>query len=85
MKVYLDRTNCKTWESPCESCFSSHYLGDEIEPNYCLVKIEDDHQPARTFIIEDRDGVEKILVVDENNWAAVHDSWMMTWEQVEAA
>ncbi len=80
MKIYLDRRDCPTWAAPCETCFSSHYLGEEIEPNYCLVRTVDDGRVERTFVIKDRDGVDKVLVVDENNWADIHDSWMTIWE-----
>jgi hypothetical protein len=81
MKIYLDRRYCTSWAAPCEQCFSWHYLGDEIRPNYCMVELVEDGRPERTFYIKDRDGVDKILVVDEDNWADVHDSWMLMWEK----
>ena len=58
MKIKIDRRKCTCWSAACETCFSWHYLGEEIRPNYCMIEVEDDGQPERTFYIEDRDGVD---------------------------
>jgi hypothetical protein len=81
MKIYLDRHNCTSWIGACETCFSQHYLGEQILPNFCLLDVEDDGQPERTFVIKDRDGEEKVLVVDEENWPEVEDSWFISWKK----
>ena len=81
MKIKIDRRKCTCWSAACETCFSWHYLGDEVRPNYCLIDMEDDGKPERTFYIEDRDGVDKVLVVDEDNWAEVYDGWQMTMQE----
>jgi hypothetical protein len=81
MKLYLDRRNCNSWAAACETCFSWHYMRDEVEPNYCLYDLVDDGRPERTFYIKDRDGVDKILVVDENNWQDVYEGWILDWEK----
>jgi hypothetical protein len=44
-----------------------------------LEEIEDGH-PALTVEIIDRDGSEKTLVVTDENWGAIFDSWMLTWQ-----
>ncbi len=80
MRIYLDRASCDVWIGACETCFSWHYLGEEIIPNFCLLKIEDDGRSERTFVIQDRDGVEKVLEVSLENWPEVHDSWFLAWK-----
>jgi hypothetical protein len=85
MKIYIDRRYCNCWAAACETCFSWHYMGDEIKPNYCLLDVVEDKQPERVFHIKDRDGVDKVFVVDENNWADVQDTWMLTFEKEQGA
>lgn len=84
MKIRLDRRKCDSWIGACEACFSEHYLGREVLPNYCLVDIEEDGQPDRTFVILDKDGGEKVLVVDEENWAEIQDSWFLYCQKLAA-
>jgi hypothetical protein len=81
MKIVLDQRNCKCWEAACESHFGWHFLREEITPVDCTKEIIDDEQPALTFIILDRDGTDKVLVVDESNRAEASDSWRMAWEK----
>ena len=81
MKIILDRRGCPLWNCACESDFSSHYLGPEVIPTYCLLEMIDDACPERTFVIKDKDGVDKVLVVDQQNWADAHDSWFLAWEK----
>ena len=50
-------------------------------PVDCTVEIIDDGKPERIFLIKDRDGSDKELVVDENNRALATDSWQKAWEQ----
>jgi hypothetical protein len=45
----------------------------------------EDGRPEITFCIKDRDGVDKTLVVDENNRADASDSWLLAWQQQQAA
>lgn len=84
MKIYLDRRGCNCWAAACETCFSWNYLDAEIRPNYCLVDVQDDQRPARTFYVQDRDGSVKTMVVDEHNWPEFHDSWQLSWEKQQA-
>lgn len=84
MKIRLDRRKCDAWIGACETCFSQHYLGQEVIPNYCLLDIEEDGQPERTFIILDQDGGEKVLVVDEENWREIQDSWFLYCQKLSA-
>ena len=81
MKITLDRRTCTCWAPACESHFGRHFLREEVTPIDCTLDILDDGNEARTFIIKDRDGVDKTLVVDERNWAEAYDSWMIAWEQ----
>jgi hypothetical protein len=80
MKITLDRRNCNCWQPACESHFGWHFLRNEVTPIDCTIEILDDSQETRTFIIKDRDGVDKQLIVDEQNWADAYDSWQLAWE-----
>lgn len=80
MKIVLDRRSCNCWDAPCETHFGWHFLGAEITPIDCTVEISEDGKLERTFVILDRDGVERILVVDEVNRDAAMDSWRTAWE-----
>ncbi len=81
MKITLDRRNCTCWDPACEAHFGWHFLRDEVTPVDCTTNIEDDGRPEITFVIKDRDGVDKLLVVDEANHAEAYDSWLMAWEK----
>lgn len=81
MKIILDRRTCTCWQPACETHFSWHFLREEITPIDCTVEISVDGKEARTFIILDRDGIDKELVVDEHNWAEAYDSWQDAWEE----
>jgi hypothetical protein len=80
MKIILDRRSCKCWDAACESHFGWHFLRDEIRPVDCTTEIVEDGQEELTFIIKDRDGSDKILIVDETNRDEAHDSWRLAWE-----
>lgn len=84
MKIILDRRTCNCWEPACETHFGWHFLRDEVTPVDCTVEIRDDGQPETTFLILDRDGIDKVLVVDEENWAEAYDSWRLAWEKQQA-
>jgi len=84
MKIVLDRSVCQCWIAPCESHFGWHFLGEEIRPVDCTVKIEEDGKEELTFLIKDRDGTDKVLVVDEHNQAEAYDSWLLAWHNQQA-
>jgi hypothetical protein len=84
MKIILDRRNCTCWQPACESHFSWHFLREEIAPIDCTLEIIDDGKESRTFIIFDRDGIDKVLRVDEQNWAEAYDSWQLAWEDQQS-
>jgi len=84
MKIILDQRSCKCWNAPCESHFGWHFLREEITPVDCTTEITDDGQEALTFVIQDRDGSQKILVVDETNRGEASDSWRLAWEKQQA-
>ena len=81
MKIVLDRRNCNCYEPTCETHFGWHFLREEITPIDCVLEMSDDGQQEITFLILDRDGVDKTLVVDKNNHDVAYDSWMSAWEQ----
>ena len=84
MKIVLDRRSCNCWDAACETHFGWHFLRDEITPVDCTVDISDDGKPEITFVIKDRDDVDKILVVDKSNRAEAYDSWLQAWEEQQA-
>ncbi len=81
MKIMLDRRTCNCWQAACESHFGWHFLREEITPIDCTLEVIDDGKAERTFLIKDRDGIDKLLVVDDSNWADAYDSWQLVWEQ----
>jgi hypothetical protein len=81
MKIVLDRRSCGCYDQACETHFGWHFLRDEVTPVDCTLQIIDDGRPEREFMILDRDGVDRTLLVDENNWADAYDSWRLAWEQ----
>jgi hypothetical protein len=84
MKIVLDRRSCTCHDPACETHFSWHFLREEITPIDCVVEMSEDGQQELTFLILDRDGIDKTLVVDRNNQADAYDSWMQAWEKQEA-
>jgi hypothetical protein len=81
MKIMLDRRTCNCWQAACESHFGWHFLREEITPIDCTLEVIDDGKAERSFLIKDRDGIDKLLVVDDSNWADAYDSWQLVWEQ----
>jgi hypothetical protein len=81
MKIVLDRRSCTCWEPACETHFGWHFLREEITPVDCTLEIVDDGSPDTTFLIMDRDGLDKVLVVNQDNLAQAYDSWIIAWEQ----
>ncbi len=75
MKIILDRRGCNCWDASCDAHFGWHFLREEIAPVECLVEAVDDGNQAITFCIKDRDGLDKVLVVDQANRAEVYDFW----------
>ncbi|MDX1435413.1 MAG: hypothetical protein R3335_01285 [Anaerolineales bacterium] len=82
MKVILDRRSCTCWEAACESCFAGNLLAEFFVPA-CIVEEIDDGGPDLTVVLWDRDSSEKTLVVTEENWGAVFDSWMLAWQEAQ--
>jgi len=80
MKIILDQRSCKCWDAACETHFGWHFLGEDVTPVDCTIEVAEDGRPERTFLIKDRDGTDKILVVDESNKGDAYDSWRLAWE-----
>lgn len=81
MRIVLDRRDCNCWDPACEAHFGWHFLRGEVTPVDCTVEIVEDGKPERTFYIKDRGGIDKVLVVNDDNWALAYDSWCIAWEQ----
>ena len=81
MKIILDRRTCNCWDPACETHFAWHFLREEITPVDCTVEMAEDGRAETTFLIKDRDGIDKILVVNKENLADAYDSWRQAWEQ----
>jgi hypothetical protein len=81
MKIIIDRTMCNVYDPACEAHFGWHFLREEITPVDCAIEVIDDGRPERTFVIKDKDGKEKVLVVNEENLAEAYDSWILAWEK----
>ena len=81
MKIVLDRRSCDCWEPACEAHFGWHFLREELTPVDCTVEVAEDGEQELTFSIKDRDGIDKVLVVDEENRAEAYDSWRLAWEK----
>jgi len=84
MKVYLDRNYCIRWSAACESCFANHLVSGTFDTTDCVLDVVEDEDPQITFFMRDRDKEQKLLVVDENNWADAYDSWMLLYEKQQA-
>jgi hypothetical protein len=84
MKVQLDTRTCNCWDAACEAHFGWHFLRGEMTPVDCTVAIIDDGKEEITFLIKDRDGSDKILVVTDENRAEAHDAWRIAWEKQQA-
>ena len=85
MKIVLDRRSCNCWEPACETHFSWHFLRQEITPIDCVIEMTDDGSPNLTFVVLDRDGIDKTLVVDEHNHDEAYDSWRQAWDAQQAS
>ena len=84
MRIVLDRRSCQCYDQACESHFGWHFLRDEITPVDCTLEMVDDNRPETTFLILDKDGIDKELVVNDENRAMAYDSWRQAWEQQQA-
>ena len=80
MKIILDRDSCNCWDGACESCFGWRLQQlmekGEMHPSSCHISAQDDGQPSFTFHIHDRDGKDKRLVINQDNWAEAYESWL---------
>lgn len=85
MKIVLDRRSCDCWEPACEAHFGWHFLREDVTPVDCTVEMMDDGKSEITFFIKDRDGDDKILVVDETNRDVAYDSWFQAYEDQQEA
>lgn len=85
MKIYMDRTKCTCWQGSCEAGFGwrlEHLLKGEALPGGCMYEFADDGKKWLTFLIHDHDE-DKVLRVDDKNWADAYDSWQLLWQREE--
>jgi hypothetical protein len=85
MKIILDRRTCNCWDPACETHFGWHFLREEITPVDCTAEMVEDGKEEITFFIKDRDGVDKELVVNDDNRAEAYDSWVQAWQRQQTA
>ena len=85
MKIILDRRSCNCWDPACEAHFGWHFLREEITPVDCTTELVEDGKAEITFSIKDKDGIDKELVVNDENRAEAYDSWRQTWERQQAS
>lgn len=86
MKVYMDRTECSCWQGACEQSFGwrlEHLLAGEALLGGCMYEFVEDGKKPITFLIHDFDG-DKVLKVDNRNWADAYDSWLLLWQREES-
>ena len=84
MRIVLDRRSCPCYDQACETHFGWHFLRDEVTPVDCTIELVDDGRTELTFLILDKDGADKELVVDEQNRAEAYDSWRLAWEKQQS-
>jgi hypothetical protein len=84
MKIVLDRRSCNCYEQSCETHFAWHFLREEITPIDCVIEMTDDGHEELTFLVLDRDGIDKTLVVDRTNYPKAYDSWFQAWEEQQS-
>jgi hypothetical protein len=77
MKIVLDRRSCNCYDQACETHFGWHFLRDEVTPVDCMIELVEDGSRDRVFLIKDKDGTEKELAVNAENWADAYDSWRL--------
>ncbi|MFC1936586.1 hypothetical protein ACFLYP_02840 [Chloroflexota bacterium] len=93
MKVYIDRNHCDIYQAGCESCFGGRVefffggreFGLDMDVGGCVMEIEEeDERDQLSFYIKDRDGEDKELHIDRENWPEAYDSWMQLYEKQQA-
>lgn len=81
MLVFLDRNQCKHWQSGCEACFAGHLRRKDFHHSDCLQSVVYTQRPENVFTIRDRDQSLKTLIVKQENMQAALSSWVDVWEQ----
>lgn len=84
MKVYMDRNLCSRWQAGCDSCFGTRVERGEFILDGCVLEVLEDDCDDFTLYIKDRDGTDKTLIVNEENWPEAYDSWQQLWEKQQA-
>lgn len=72
----------------CESCFGEYLdrlVGGEFLPSGCTVEWEEDDQDGIAFFLHDKDGQNKILMVNQANWLDACNSWSRLLAKQERA
>ena len=89
MKVYLDRNHCPVHQAACDSCFggkiervfSDPIRLDDLYVTGCVIKLEEEENLDEiTFYMKDRDGEDKVLIVNRENWPDAYNSWVDLYE-----
>ena len=78
MQIEMDLESCPTWMGACESCFGYHLartMKGDFQPSACTIKWDNECQEEITYLLRDKDGQDKVLVVNQENWADAYNSW----------
>jgi hypothetical protein len=62
----------------CESCFGwhlDHLMENDFLPSTCTLEWDDECRDEITFFVHDKDGNDRTLVVNQENWADAYESW----------
>ncbi|MDH3944714.1 MAG: hypothetical protein OEV06_11525, partial [Anaerolineae bacterium] len=80
-----DRNHCQLWQAACESCFGGRVMLKDFDIEGCVMKIEEEGDTKNISIfMHDRDGTDKELLINEENWPDAYNSWMLLYEKQQA-
>jgi hypothetical protein len=82
----MDRNHCQLSQAACESCFGGRIELREFGEAGCVMDVRDEDDTEKiTFFIKDRDGSNKVLHVNQENWPEAYNSWMLLYQKQQAA
>ena len=91
MKVKIDRNHCGVHQAGCDSCFGGRIAinfgyttgtqGDMDLAGCVLEVLDEEKKDEITFFIKDRDGSDKTLIVDKENWPDAYESWLDLYDK----
>lgn len=58
-------------------------MDGEFQPSACMVEWDKEDPDEITFIMRNKEGEDKVLVVNQENWPDAYDSWAQLLETQE--